>query len=145
MCVPSTTLVEIIMEVCMETQNHSKVVFMFFSLQNLSFMGWMAIWQVASWGVTLSWVTCELQISWVAFQAMSTSLGVLFRYFLVPLFGFVVSSWQCELKPGNTIVNMHQERGRKNHQLCCTTDTGIEPLITEPDGTRSSPTTKPIP
>lgn len=38
MCVPSTTLVEI-MELCTETQNHSKVVLLFFSLQNLSFMG----------------------------------------------------------------------------------------------------------
>jgi hypothetical protein len=75
----------------------------------------MAIWQVASWGSLASFKSAGLH-----FKLCQRVWGFLFRYFLKKVlslcgtsygstFGFVVSTWQSELKPGNTIVNMNQE------------------------------------
>jgi len=153
MCVPSTTLVEI-MGVCMETQDHSKVVLMFFSLQNLCFMGWMTIWQVASWGSHSHRSNVSFKSAGLHFKLCQRVWGFYSGTFKKASFlmwdKLWFHFWFCRfhlamwIKAGE-YNSEHESRVPKKHQLCCGTDTGIEPLITEPDGTLSSPTTKPIP
>jgi hypothetical protein len=113
----------------------------------------MAIWQVASWGSHSHGSLVGFKSAGLHFKlcqrVWAFYSGTFFKRFfhyvgqaLVPL--LVLSFPLGNVKAGE-YNSEHESRVPKKHQLCCGADTGIQSLITEPDGTLSSPTIKPIP